>query len=63
MDLGDNVYEFQGLDAPISDEEAKARNLELVSGPRWRLRANKFGQDIPGLEIPRLECSKPVSTQ
>jgi len=23
----------------------------LVSGPRWRLRANKYGQDIPGLEI------------
>ncbi len=32
---------------------------ELVSGPRWRLRANKFGQDIPGLEIPAIECSKP----
>lgn len=30
---------------------------ELVSGPRWRLRANKFGQDIPGLEIPTVECS------
>ncbi len=26
-------------------------------GPRWRLRANKFGQDIPGLEIPLIECS------
>jgi len=25
---------------------------ELISGPRWRLRPNKFGQDIPGLEIP-----------
>jgi hypothetical protein len=26
-------------------------------GPRWRLKANKFGQDIPGLEIPAVECS------
>jgi len=26
-------------------------------GPRWRLKANKFGQDIPGLEIPLQECS------
>lgn len=26
-------------------------------GPRWRLKANKFGQDIPGLEIPAIECS------
>lgn len=24
----------------------------LLSGPRWRLKPNKFGQDIPGLEIP-----------
>jgi len=31
----------------------------LDSGPRWRLRANKFGQDIPGLEIPLIECSPP----
>ena len=32
---------------------------ELVSGPRWRLKPNKFGQDLPGLEIPLIECSKP----
>ena len=35
---------------------------ELVSGPRWRLKANKFGQDLPSLEIPRVECSKPPFT-
>lgn len=29
------------------------------SGPRWRLKSNKFGQDIPGLEIPALVCSPP----
>ena len=23
----------------------------LVSGPRWRLKPNKYGQDLPGLEI------------
>ncbi|MCW8844278.1 MAG: DUF11 domain-containing protein [Gammaproteobacteria bacterium] len=28
-----------------------------ATGPRWRLKANKFGQDIPGLEIPTIECS------
>lgn len=32
---------------------------ELISGPRWRLKANKFGQDLPGLEIPLIECSPP----
>ena len=32
---------------------------ELVSGPRWRLKPNKFGQDLPGLEIPIIECSQP----
>lgn len=31
----------------------------LVSGPRWRLKANKFGQDIPGLEIPKMNCAQP----
>ena len=31
----------------------------LVSGPRWRLKPNKFGQDLPGLEIPLIECSPP----
>ena len=29
------------------------------TGPRWRLKASKFGQDIPGLEIPLIECSQP----
>lgn len=29
----------------------------VMSGPRWRLKSNKFGQDIPGLEIPLIECS------
>ncbi len=32
---------------------------ELISGPRWRLKPNKFGQDLPGLEIPLVECSAP----
>lgn len=31
----------------------------LISGPRWRLKANKFGQDLPGLEVPLIECSPP----
>jgi hypothetical protein len=34
----------------------------LVSGPRWRLKPNKFGQDLPGLEIPLIECSPPPFT-
>ena len=32
---------------------------ELISGPRWRLLSNKFGQDIPGLEIPLVDCDPP----
>ena len=31
----------------------------FVSGPRWRLTAQKFGQTVPGLEIPIIECSEP----
>lgn len=50
----DNVFEFFGL--PLPDPSLAA---QLVSGPRWRLKANKFGQDLPGLEIPRVECTPP----
>jgi hypothetical protein len=32
---------------------------DLVSGPRWRLLSNKFGQDIPSLEIPATACDAP----
>jgi hypothetical protein len=31
----------------------------VLSGPRWRLTPNKFGQDIPGLEIPKTDCAPP----
>lgn len=29
------------------------------SGPRWRLKAPKFGQDIPGVEISTVNCAEP----
>lgn len=32
---------------------------ELLSGPRWRLKPPKFGQDIPGLEVPVENCAPP----
>lgn len=48
-----NLYDFVGSALP--DDGLGT----LVSGPRWRLKANKFGQDIPGLEIPKIECSPP----
>jgi len=35
----------------------------LLSGPRWRLQPPKFGQDIPGLEIPNVECAPPPYQQ
>jgi hypothetical protein len=28
-------------------------------GPRWRLKAPKFGQDIPGVEVPIVNCAQP----
>ncbi|MEZ5540867.1 MAG: hypothetical protein R3F42_02370 [Pseudomonadota bacterium] len=31
----------------------------LLSGPRWRLTAGKFGQDVPGLDIPNVNCAPP----
>jgi len=47
------VQDFVG--SPVPDDTLG----ELVSGPRWRLKPNKFGQDLPGLEIPLVECSPP----
>lgn len=45
-----------------SAEEAEAAGYsedELASGPRWRLTPNKFGQDLPGLEVPLTENTSP----
>ena len=53
-------YDTNVTDAnPDQPVYANKANLELVSGPRWRLKPNKFGQDLPGLELPKRECSKP----
>ena len=52
-------YDFVGSPVPLSMDEMDGLGLELVSGPRWRLKPNKFGQDLPGLEIPLIECSAP----
>ena len=30
----------------------------LISGPRWRLKPPKFGQDLPALDIPLIPCSE-----
>jgi hypothetical protein len=43
----------------MGNEYTNVANLNLVSGPRWRLKPNKFGQDLPGLELPLVECSEP----
>ena len=32
---------------------------EYTVGPRWRLKSNKFGQDLPGVEIPLIPHSQP----
>jgi hypothetical protein len=68
----DTLFNFIGCAGPIDDPDyagtceddfdqpyLDVANLDLVSGPRWRLKANKFGQDLPGLEIPAAECSPP----
>lgn len=43
------IHEYIGSPVPFSDDEEVNLNVKLISGPRWRLKANKFGQDIPGL--------------
>lgn len=32
---------------------------QVRTGPRWRLKSKMFGQNIPGLEIPKIECDEP----
>ncbi len=55
-----SVYKVTaGGAATVAVPPDEFENLSLVSGPRWRLKANKFGQDLPGLEIPAQECSPP----
>ncbi len=56
-EAANGVFNFIGSATPIDDPAAQG--LTLVSGPRWRLKPNKFGQDLPGLEIPLIECSAP----
>lgn len=58
-EASDGLYDFIGSSTPLSDGDMEVAGLELVSGPRWRLKPNKFGQDLPGLEIPLEECSQP----
>ena len=71
-DSDPDTFNFVGCAGPVEDPDfagtceddfdnpyPDVTNLTLVSGPRWRLKANKFGQDLPGLEIPLAECSPP----
>jgi uncharacterized repeat protein (TIGR01451 family) len=72
LDSAADTFEFIGCAGPVDDPAyagtceddydipyTDVGNLGLVSGPRWRLKPNKFGQDLPGLEIPLAECSPP----
>ncbi len=46
-------------DGSVRSPDLIPEGATLLSGPRWRLTPNKFGQDIPGLEIPNVECAPP----
>ncbi|MBL6427561.1 MAG: hypothetical protein HOY44_08560 [Maritimibacter sp.] len=54
---------FESFRSPDDAEDAGFTEDALVSGPRWRLTPNKFGQDLPGLEIPLEENSEPPYTR
>jgi len=71
-DSAADTFSFIGCEGPADDPAyagtcvddmgnpyPDVANLNLVSGPRWRLKPNKFGQDLPGLELPLKECSPP----
>ncbi len=52
------TVDYRGCPGPVEDPAYAAQctnvpaGAPLYSGPRWRLKPNKFGQDLPGLEIP-----------
>ena len=52
------TVDYRGCPGPVEDPTYAAlctnvpAGAPLFSGPRWRLKPNKFGQDLPGLEIP-----------
>lgn len=52
-----NVFE-SFRDAELADAAGYSEE-DLVSGPRWRLTPNKFGQDLPGLEVPLVPNTPP----
>ncbi|MEC7762824.1 MAG: hypothetical protein VX874_13045 [Pseudomonadota bacterium] len=54
---------FESFRSPDDAADAGFTEDALVSGPRWRLTPNKFGQDLPGLEIPLEENSEPPYTR
>lgn len=43
---------FESFRTPEDAAAAGYTEDQLVSGPRWRITPNKFGQDLPGLEVP-----------
>ena len=55
---GSCTIDYRGCPGPVEDPAYAAlcdnvpAGTPLFSGPRWRLKPNKFGQDLPGLEIP-----------
>ena len=57
----DDPFKQDFISFRSADEAAAAGYTEdsLVSGPRWRLTPNKFGQDLPGLEVPLTENTSP----
>lgn len=55
-------YDSNGDGAPdysVREPSLATPGDTLLSGPRWRLTAGKFGQDIPGLDIPNVNCAPP----
>lgn len=47
----------EGYRAPLA--EPLPIGTKLLSGPRWRLTAGKIGQDIPGIDVPNVNCAPP----
>ncbi len=52
-----------GVFETYTDPVGKEFPLLIQEGPRWRLQSGKFGQDLPGVDIPRIAHSRPPFTK
>ncbi|WP_439154314.1 calcium-binding protein [Yoonia sp.] len=61
LELGFTNAWYTTMDREPFEPELNPDGTEYVTGPRWRLQPDKYGQDLPGVVIP-IDPSDPLPT-